>query len=52
MSGSLDAPQFGQVIASGDAQPPQNRRPALFSVPQFGQITTGTPSFPLAVVRG
>jgi len=39
MSGSFAAPQFGHVIASGEAHPPQKRRPALFSVPQLGQIT-------------
>jgi len=31
------APQAGQVSASARPHPPQNRKPAGFSTPQFGQ---------------
>jgi hypothetical protein len=40
MSGSLAAPHAAQVSASGCPQPPQNLRPALFSVPHAGQVIT------------
>ena len=36
-SGSLAAPQAGQLRASGVPQLPQNFRPAAFSAPQFAQ---------------
>jgi hypothetical protein len=39
--GSIGLPQFAQPAATGDPHSTQNRRPALLSVPQLGQITYG-----------
>jgi hypothetical protein len=44
MPGSFAAPQAGQVCSSGAAHAPQNRRPALFSVPQLGQVIEQKPT--------
>jgi hypothetical protein len=38
MPGSLPAPQAGQTRLSAVPQPPQNREPAGFSVPQLGHV--------------
>jgi hypothetical protein len=45
-SGSAGVPQAGQTLPSGLAHWTQNFRPALFSVPQFEQITPSPASHP------
>ena len=45
MPGSLALPHDGQSCSSGAAQPPQKRRPSLFSVPQFAQTISAEPNF-------
>ena len=41
--GSVGLPQLGQATASRLAQPTQNLRPGLFSVPHFEQTVVAIP---------